>query len=538
MLQGTSFALRAFIMSRFTRFGFYLLAATAWLGCDEGMLTDSVMQPALTAGPPSDGGQTPYQNSDGLSFYEYLPPGYQNGGQFPLLVFLHGAGECGSGTLASLKQVLNNGVPDEIENGRIIPAIVISPQALDSDCNWVRNAPAFIEFILQRYGARVDRDRIYITGLSLGGEGTWAYARDHVSTVAAIVSVCARKSGTGYDVLRGKPIWAFHAVGDSVVPSSHTASMLAEATGVAPPYLDNVGSTGYFRPSNWDEWRIGELGPNAGENPMFTVYTGGRHDIWIQAYRNEAMWSWLFAQRLRPLPCDPVVLQQDFQSSTSVGSYVSAAPTSGQFNNISSEARGGTWSINTGRLRLVRPVTTATDTDNDAGITRWTDFPCAPQLLHVAFDLGVSGWTSSVSQSGAMMLAVGAMSGFSDYANGQVAVNTFHSISVKGEGTGQFSVMSGTTKSPLLPANGAMQRISLFLNRSGAAASYRAPDGSLRTLRNNGVALWTNAAAVVVDGAADNGTSSALTDLRIRWTHAVDGAWSLDNVVVRRAFPQ
>lgn len=527
-------------MSRLTRYGLTLLASTAWLGCDEAMLTDSVMQPALTAGTPTPGGQTPWINdpddpNDGLSFYEYLPPGFENGGQFPLLVFLHGAGECGSGSETSLRQLLGLGVPFEIENGRVIPAIVVSPQALDSDCHWVRpHTKAFIDSILQRHGARIDRSRIYVTGLSLGGEGTWAYSRGNASTVAAIVSVCARKSGTGYDVLRGKPIWAFHSRHDTIVPSSHTASLLHEATGVHPPYENREGYTGYFLPSEWG-WKAGESGPALAENPMFTVYPGGRHDIWKAAYKNEAMWSWLFAQRL---PCDPIVFQQDFQGSTSVGSYVSPTPSTGQFNDISSDARGGTWSINQGRLRLVRPVTTATDADNDAGITRWTDFACAPRMLHITFDLGVSGWTSSVSQSGAMMLAVGAMSGFSDYANGQVAANTFHSIAVKGEGTGQFSVMSGTTKSPLLPANGVMQRVALFLNRSGAAASYRAPDGSLRTLRNNGAAVWVNATAVVVDDAAASGAFSALTDLRIRWTHAVDGAWSLDNFLIRPGFPQ
>jgi hypothetical protein len=109
--------------------------------------------------------------------------------------------------------------------------------------------------------------------------------------------------------------------------------------------------------------------------------------------------------------------------------------------------------LNGGRLQLVRGVTDAADPDNDAGITRWADLPSAPSKLHITFDVGVSGWTSSPFQTGAMVFAIGAMSGFSDYGNGEVLANTFHSIGVKGEGTGQFSLASGTTTSALLPAN-------------------------------------------------------------------------------------
>ncbi|HLL55269.1 MAG TPA: right-handed parallel beta-helix repeat-containing protein, partial [Myxococcaceae bacterium] len=83
------------------------------------------------------------------------------------------------------------------------------------------------------------------------------------------------------------------------------------------------------------------------------------------------------------------VFSQDFQSSTTVGAYVNAtSPGVGQFNDISAEATGGSWSINGGRLQLVRTGSSATD--NDAGVTRWTDFAGPPTVLHVSFDVGVS----------------------------------------------------------------------------------------------------------------------------------------------------
>jgi pimeloyl-ACP methyl ester carboxylesterase len=510
------------------------MAAVAWFGCDEGMLTGSSAQPAQVPGPATPGGQTPYPapNDAGLGYYEYLPAGYETGAQFPLIVFFHGIGECGDGSLAELPLVLKNGPPKLIENGKSFPAIVISPQApkdAQGNCSWVNITTPFVDYILSHY--HVDRTRIYITGLSLGGQGTWAYAKSHASSVAAIVPICGFRSGTGYDVLRGMPIWTFHRIGDPTVSVNETASLLQEVTGVDPRPL-TAGSTAYFPGTAWT-WRTGEAAPHAGENPTFTVYTGSFHDAWTAAYNNQGMWDWLFQQHL---PDGTTVFQQDFQSSTSVSSYVGNPPTDGQFNDLSSEATGGTWSINQGRLQLVR--TGSTTTDNDAGITRWTDFSGAPAVLHVTFDLGVSGWTASPFQSGAMLLSVGAISGFSDYGNGDVAANTFHTISVKGQGTGQFAVLTTGGQSSLLATDGAPHHVALFLNKSGAAAGYRAPDGSLRTLQNNGAALWVDGAAVVADGAAANGSSSALADLRIRWTTADNGTWSLDNMFVERRFPQ
>jgi hypothetical protein len=233
----------------------------------------------------------------------------------------------------------------------------------------------------------------------------------------------------------------------------------------------------------------------------------------------------------------PVVFQQDFQSSTSVASYVNAtSPDTGQLNDISAEATGGTWSINQGRLRLVRTGSSATD--NDAGLTRHTDFAGTPTLLHVTFDLGASAWTNSPYQTGAFILSVGSLSAFSDYGNGDVAANTFQSMTVNGKGPGQLAFATAGLESAVLATDGTLHTVAFFLNKSGAAASYRAPDGTLRNLRANGAALWVDETAVVADAAATNGSSSTLTDLRVRFTNPDNATWTLDNFVIRSAFPQ
>jgi pimeloyl-ACP methyl ester carboxylesterase len=509
--------------------GICALFASGWIGCSDTASMDLAEPASAVEQATTSGVQTPrpLPNGTSLGYYEYLPAGYETGAQFPLIVFFHGIGERGNGS-TELGKVLKWGPPELInDNLRQFPAIVISPQLPTSSSTWSNAITSpFVDYLLSHY--HVDRSRIYITGLSLGGGGTWTYAKHHPTTVAAIVPICGTRDETGYGPLHDMPIWTFHRISDTVVPISAAVSILTEVTGVAPS--PQAGFTGYFGGTAWD-WRTGEAAPKIGEHPTFTVYPGSAHDEWIPAYNSQAMWDWLFSQHL-----PSIVLQQDFQSSTSITSYVSPAPTPGQFNDISAEANGGIWSIDQGRLKLVR--TGSSTADNAAGITRWTDFEGPPALLHLTFDVGVSGWTSTPFQSGAMGLSIGSIAGFSDYSGGGVAAATFHAISVKGEGVGQFSVMSAAAKSALLPADGTLQHVALFLNKSGAAASYRAPDQSLRSLRDNGAALWVNGAPVVIDDVAANGASSALTDLRIKWSNADNGTWLLDNLFIEGVFPQ
>lgn len=231
------------------------------------------------------------------------------------------------------------------------------------------------------------------------------------------------------------------------------------------------------------------------------------------------------------------LFQQDFQSSTSVSSYVHAtAPGTGQVNDISAKADGGAWSIQQGRLQLVREGISSTE--NDAGLTRHTDFSGPSAVLHLTFDLGVSAWTASQYQSNAFVLTIGRYGGVIDYNSGGVSADTFQALAVSGEGPGRYSFNTAGVESAHFNTDGVLHRVALFLNKSGAAASYRAPDGTLRSLRANGVALWVDSSPVVIDGAASNGSSSTLTDFRARWPSPENATWTLDNWVVRDSFPQ
>jgi hypothetical protein len=522
-------------MTLFKQVGSCAMAAV-WFGCqvpsDE--TTDDRSWAAMTPG-----GQTPvpYPNDSGLGYYEYLPEGYGTGTRFPIIIFFHDAPERGDGSLAELPRVLKHGPPKLIEGGKAFPAIVISPQ-IDIDSSWSPSITTpFVDYILNRYD--VDLERIYFTGLSMGGEGTWLYAKANPGIPAAIVPICAPDNSTDYSLLRDLPTWTFHTLRDFVVPISETEDILAKVTGVRPVTTGNGGKTGYFQASSWS-WRTGQAAPTPGENPTFTVYSGSGHDAWTAAYNNQAMWDWLFTRRWTlPPPSSDIVFQQSFLRSASVSDYMNFdAPTIAQFNDIGSQSNGGTFSINgQGRLQLVRAGSTDAAT-NRAAVTRWTDLAGPPAVLHASFDLGVSNWRLTPYQSAAMVMRFSRLNGSLHPGDGDVAAGTFQTVVARGRGPGRFTLAAEGFESAPLAADGTLHHVDVFLNKSGAAADYRAPDGSLQSLQDNGVALWVNGNAVVASAAASNGSESTLTDFRIRWVHGDDATWVLDNFLFRRTLPQ
>jgi hypothetical protein len=200
-------------------------------------------------------------------FYEYLPLGYGNGnGKYPLMVFIHGLGELGNGG-TDLPKVLANGPPKLINNG-LFPAsftvnsqqfsfIVISPQFID----WPGplDAEAVINYAVQHY--RVDSNRIYLTGLSMGGGVVWDYAGDnsvYAHRLAAIVPI----SGASYPDPTGRcrvmaaanlPVWATHNLNDPTVPSWYTIDYVNGINNAVPPPTPRAKMS-IFNASGHDAW--------------------------------------------------------------------------------------------------------------------------------------------------------------------------------------------------------------------------------------------------------------------------------------------
>ena len=202
-----------------------------------------------------------------LDYLLHLPPGYEDDAQqkWPLILFLHRGGEGGH----DLERVKKHGMPKILEARTDLPFVVVSPQCPEESW-WPMETEALgtlLDDIVARY--RVDTRRLYLTGLSMGGFGTWHLATKQPQRFAALVPICGGFHGPSRAVcvLRGVPIWAFHGAKDPVVPIE-AQRLLVEA-------LQECDS-----------------------KVRFTVYPEAEHDSWTATYDNADLYAWLLEQSL------------------------------------------------------------------------------------------------------------------------------------------------------------------------------------------------------------------------------------------------
>jgi predicted peptidase len=201
-----------------------------------------------------------------LDYLMYLPADYEKtpDKKWPLIFFLHGSGERGS----DVQKVAAHGPPKLLGEGTELAVkdfIVVSPQLPGSERGWQpMSLNLMLDDILAKY--HVDKDRVYLTGLSMGGYGTWEWAATNPARFAAI----APMSGGGDPrraarALRKMPIWNFHGEDDPTVPISESEKMV-EA-------VQKAGN----------------------EEVKFTRYPGVGHDCWSLAYGNPELYAWFLA---------------------------------------------------------------------------------------------------------------------------------------------------------------------------------------------------------------------------------------------------
>jgi predicted peptidase len=202
-----------------------------------------------------------------LNYLLYLPPGYERQDKWPLVLFLHGAGERGD----ILDRVKLHGPPKLIEKGKQFPFIIVSPQCPSG--HWWNNEvlplSALLDDIESKY--KVDRDRVYLTGLSMGGFGTWALAGYSPNRFAAIIPICGGGETLLARVLKNMPVWAFHGGKDPVVPVKRSQDL-----------IDALKKT----------------------NPevKLTIYPDALHDSWTATYDNPEIYEWLLAHKRKAQP--------------------------------------------------------------------------------------------------------------------------------------------------------------------------------------------------------------------------------------------
>jgi predicted peptidase len=219
---------------------------------------DSNRQHARTFQPPAGGPVLPY--------LLYLPPelGDDPAKRWPLILFLHGAGERGS----NLDLVKVHGIPHEIEAGRHLPCVVVSPQC-PAEARWDTDTLITLLDAIE-HELPIDTDRRYVTGMSMGGYATWALALNQPDHFAAIAPICGGGNPATVCTIKHLPVWAFHGALDDVVPLRRSEEIV-------------------------DALRA------CGGDVQFTVYHDLEHDSWTPTYANPELYNWLLAQaRTKP----------------------------------------------------------------------------------------------------------------------------------------------------------------------------------------------------------------------------------------------
>lgn len=185
---------------------------------------------------------------------------------WPLIVFLHGRGESGT----NVERVLINGLPQSIMRfPERWPSIVLMPQKPEQTVHWDEHHAAVMAMIDRTMREHaIDADRVYLTGLSQGGRGTWLIGAKEPERFAALVSVCGFADPENVaEKIKSLPIWAFHGDADDVISVNHTLNMV-EA-------LKAAGAS-----------RV-----------RMTIYPGVNHNSWTRAYEEPELATWLLEQR-------------------------------------------------------------------------------------------------------------------------------------------------------------------------------------------------------------------------------------------------
>lgn len=194
----------------------------------------------------------------------WVPPEYTNERAWPAILFLHGKGECGDDGVLHTKVGLGKAIS---ENPERFPAVVIMPQ-MPVGSQWVQpgmQTLALATLDAAEHEYRIDSKRIVLTGLSLGGFGTWALGAKEPERFCALAPVCGGGDPANAPVLARLPIWCFHGDSDPVVPVERSRQMVVAVK-------------------------------VAGGSVQYSEFPGVQHNSWDPAYGDAAVIAWMLAQ--------------------------------------------------------------------------------------------------------------------------------------------------------------------------------------------------------------------------------------------------
>lgn len=231
-----------------------------------------------------EGKQFTAENGYVLNYSIYVPADYDAAKKYPVVLFMHGAGERGN----DLKTHLTQGIIEPFKNTEspIYGCIVVAPQcpadkkwvnvAKWTDCIYSTDAIAEteeIKAVLELVGSlkdtySTDTNRYYCTGLSMGGYATWDMNVRHPEIFAAAMPLCGGADMSKAAAVKEIPIWTFHGLQDTTVPPTGTKTM-----------VNRIQAAG-------------------GTKITYTTFENAAHDIWATVYGREDVWEWLLSQDL------------------------------------------------------------------------------------------------------------------------------------------------------------------------------------------------------------------------------------------------
>lgn len=199
-----------------------------------------------------------------FSYVKYLPKDYDETKKYPLVFFLHGAGERGE----DLDVACRHGYMKHVrESGAEYPFIFVAPQCPDGKywACYTESLLAFLDYVCE--SLPIDMDRVYLTGLSMGGTGTWMLAMAAHERFAAIAPICGSGIYWYGGILKDIPIMVYHGDCDETVPIHDSMEMVKSVN-------------------------------KRGGNAQIKVLYGVGHDAWEQAYAGDALYTWLLSHTL------------------------------------------------------------------------------------------------------------------------------------------------------------------------------------------------------------------------------------------------
>ena len=199
-------------------------------------------------------------------YLQALPKDYDPAKTYPLVIFLHGSGECGNGT-TELDRVAIHGYPMHAGQGRDYPFILVSPQLPEGDFwgAYIESLNRLLDHLMATLP--VDPKRVYLTGLSNGGTGTYLWGQTNPQRFAALLPVC----GAGIVWLTYKlvhtPLWAFHGDQDGAILCEESQRM-----------VEGINTRG--------------------GDAKLTIYPGVGHNCWVYVYDDPEVLAWMLEQHL------------------------------------------------------------------------------------------------------------------------------------------------------------------------------------------------------------------------------------------------